>query len=167
MGLHLSSYPPVPYVSSTSSELAGALTLPVPASASTTTNVDDTNNDKSHYRPRNSDGTVIQTNSISPNITIASGNGAEKKSRPYHKHSSKANEREEENGDESDSDDDDEANDDEHQVTNIPTCDNLVDDSLELSTIHVDGPTRFCSVKGCKAVIPCPSSSVFFSFFLI
>jgi hypothetical protein len=167
MGLHLPPYPPVPYVSSTSSELAGALTLPVPASASTTSNVDD-NPDSSRCRPEKSDGTIIQTNPTSPNTSIASGSGAEKKSLPYYSRSrlpGKSNEQEEENGGESDSDDDE--NDDEHQVTNIHAGDDSADGSLPSTAHVVDGPTRFCSVKGCKAVIPCPSSSSSLSLFHI
>jgi hypothetical protein len=129
IGLHLSSYPPAPYVSSTSSELAGALTLPT----------DDKTNTTSYYRPRLSDGSLMQQDSTIPGSTAASLE-AEKQD-------------DEQSGEENENEN--KSRDVESQAI-IPS---ERDASTDAGTVPaVEGSTRFCSVKGCKAVIPGPLS---------
>jgi hypothetical protein len=150
MGLHLSSYPPVPYVSSTSSELAGALTLPATASTTTASTGDDKTSSISYYRPRLPDGTLMQPDPTIPRSSTAGGSRTKERIRSHAA--------DQQDQDEEESFDENESGNEEGQAI-ILTGDKQ---AFDTATDAVDGP-RFCSVKGCKAVIPGPSSPHTFS----
>lgn len=147
MNLHLPSYPPMSYVSSTSSELAGALTLPDPASVGTIGTVDAPRNNTSYYRPRLPDGRLIQLDSTT-NTSPPSGSGT--KERVRLRVVAKKQEEEEGSVDENEN-----GKNEESQTSTSSTRGDQVGATLtDIQNPEVGGPTRFCSVKGCKAVIP-------------
>lgn len=153
MDLHLSSYPPVPYVSSTSSELAGALTLPPSTNIPTVGTGYDNKSGTSYYRPRLPDGTLMQLDSTTPRTSPAGGSRKKKKTRQTPEADKEGEESCDENGNE---------NNEGQASISTPTGDNeACDTATDIVTVPVvDIPTSFCSVKGCKAVIPgLPSSS--------
>lgn len=156
MNLHVSSYPPVPYVSSSSSELAGALTLPSPANDTqvTTNTTVDSGHIPSYYRQRLPDGTHMQSDPATPKTSPVESNGNEKSTLTPDK---QVDGEERQNGHENEDVNDDK---NDESLGDNHMCDGIADSQDPDAVSTVDGlstQTRFCSVKGCKAVIPGPS----------
>ena len=140
----MSSYPLVPYASSTNSELAKVPTLP--ATASTASTVNEPQNGTLYYRFRLPAGTLTEPDRANTSTCTVGWNRTKRRTSPLPKA----------DGQEEDESYDENENDEESQDSITLTEDTQAyDTSTATSAISpVDGSTRFCSIKGCKAVIP-------------
>lgn len=138
-------HPPVSYIPRTNSELAGALTLPPGGTASV---VNELKYTTSYYRH----GTFMEPDRANANTCTVGWNGTKRSTCS----SPKPDNQEEEqcsDGKENENNEGSQGSiitaDSDNQSYDIATA--TQDTS---STSPVDGSTKFCSIKGCKAVIP-------------